>query len=794
MGFDGGYGQVEIGGKYVGVEFHQSRPLPSRISFYYPVANSIDFSTDYWKRYESLPLTVLLKSEGMTDTVGTHPYPYRYTPYRASFKNVQNDYGITFSYDTCEDLPVLVVKMGLRNLSRRPRNLSLETSLQTSLRTSHTYAWKTRASVYYLNQGSVGIARFNEMDSDSTTVFVANVGDLPGDNNPTSAQPVENPILQFFYEKTLDADEQIEIVQLIGTCREDEQDQVLDRAMRQWQDSVRRNEARILTYVYDRSYFSVEDPSLQHTMHWSKAILASNIHHIDDHYVPMPCPAEYNFFFTHDLLLTGLGAVYYDPAYLKRGFHFLASLARADSVLPHAYYWKDSQFVTEYCNPDNWNHLWFIIAASSYLKHSGDLQTLEVIFPMLKKSVRLMLTNRGDDDLMYARRPDWWDTGDAYGARAYITSLMYRALHDYVFISQQLEAGNESPLEYLRLAQRMKEQLADRLWDTDAGYLMNTIDGGAVDRHYYAGSLLAVYYDLVDDDKKATLLETVKDTLLDQHLGVRNAMPPDFHELISLYGFKGMESGLPYFYFNGAVWPHGNAWYALGLLSNDQPNEAYDVLKKYLTIDGVRHSPNGQPSFYECRMTDPRSDQYGEIDKPTFLWAGGWFLNVLYQLAGVRESPWNIYFSPKLPNGYEDTEYDVALLGKLCRATWRGEGNAFRRIEVDGLECHSAVISSPARNVILERGRPLAPYLAQANCGIRDVTHSESDKRFVVAFSGVPGQITDLVIVAPYELQRYELNGSVFEGGISGARTDGAYRYVFTTEISNENNELVLCF
>src|SRR5437870_13328446 len=53
--FDRHYGQVEVGGRYVGAEFHRSRPLPSRISFYYPVANSIDLSTDYLRRDESLP-------------------------------------------------------------------------------------------------------------------------------------------------------------------------------------------------------------------------------------------------------------------------------------------------------------------------------------------------------------------------------------------------------------------------------------------------------------------------------------------------------------------------------------------------------------------------------------------------------------------------------------------------------------------------------------------------------------------------------------------------------------------
>jgi len=69
--FEGKYGQVEVGGDFVGAEFHQSRPLPSRISFYYPVANSIDLSTDYWKRYESQPLTATLLTEKPKNSVWT---------------------------------------------------------------------------------------------------------------------------------------------------------------------------------------------------------------------------------------------------------------------------------------------------------------------------------------------------------------------------------------------------------------------------------------------------------------------------------------------------------------------------------------------------------------------------------------------------------------------------------------------------------------------------------------------------------------------------------------------------
>ena len=70
--FNGKYGQVEVGGNFVGAEFHHSRSLPSRISFYYPVANSIDLSTDYWKRDESQPFRIRLNFNGQIEEIESH--------------------------------------------------------------------------------------------------------------------------------------------------------------------------------------------------------------------------------------------------------------------------------------------------------------------------------------------------------------------------------------------------------------------------------------------------------------------------------------------------------------------------------------------------------------------------------------------------------------------------------------------------------------------------------------------------------------------------------------------------
>jgi len=65
---------------------------------------------------------------------------------------------------------------------------------------------------------------------------------------------------------------------------------------------------------------------------------------------------------------------------------------KEDSVLPHAYYWKDDGFKTEFCKTDNWNHLWFIITVSSYLKHSADKKTVALLYPIVQKSLEIHLT------------------------------------------------------------------------------------------------------------------------------------------------------------------------------------------------------------------------------------------------------------------------------------------------------------------------------------------------------------------------------------------------------------------
>ncbi|NIV11194.1 MAG: hypothetical protein GWN62_07845, partial [Aliifodinibius sp.] len=97
------------GGNFVGAEFHHSRPLPSRISFYYPVANSIDLSTDYWMRDESQPFLIRLNFDGQIKEIGTEPWTYRYTPFFAAFEKADSSYQMLITYHFSKDFPAMVV-------------------------------------------------------------------------------------------------------------------------------------------------------------------------------------------------------------------------------------------------------------------------------------------------------------------------------------------------------------------------------------------------------------------------------------------------------------------------------------------------------------------------------------------------------------------------------------------------------------------------------------------------------------------------------------------------------------
>lgn len=668
-----GDAKVEVGSPFIGMEFHHSSPVPQRISFYYPVANSFDLSTDYWKRDTTFVSSLGLRiNNGKIHEIGKEPFLLELTPYSASFTKKNKDYQFKVSYNFSRNQSAAVVTYELTNLTDQSNTYEFDTKYYLTLRTCHTYDFINKIRTEFTEDKSALFVDYDDKATNYAQIFIANAGEKPvGSELSNEASTIhidnriiEKPYIKYSFKQKLATNEKMIVVQIIGSTKKDEGKKVAGYMIKNYEKEIKDYSNYVLNKSVNEGRIKLNDPVMDHSILWAKAILAANSHYIDGSFEPMPCPAEYNFFFTHDVLLTDLAVVNFDLPRVREDLLFIMNHADKNKVIPHAYYWKDSTYKTEYADADNWNNYWFIILSAKYLMHSADKTFLNQLYPFINKSLETGLRTKGDDDLIWSNRPDWWDIGKRNGPRAYMTILAIKALHSYNYISAALNHNLDRLKNYEKLAGRMNDSLNKKLWANDVNYLMNFYSDGKRDEHYYMGSLLAAHYNLLNTQRTEEMVKTVEEKLLDKKIGVYTVWQMDFNKLIEFWNFSGNEAGDPYYYINGGVWSHANSWYALALSSLNRKAEAASFVKKTMTVKGIMSGPNGQPAMFEVRNANKNDLKvYGTVDKPQFLWAAGWYLYDLYNIFLVKENDWNLQFDPFLKSGQSSASFDYTFNG-----------------------------------------------------------------------------------------------------------------------------------
>jgi hypothetical protein len=798
-------GQIEVGSPYIGIEIHKSFPLLNRISFYYPVANSIDISEDYWKRENFRIMSVGLKTgNSKKQLLRQQVYKVSQTPYSVTFSGKEDQSQIRISYEFCFTQPAMVITYEITNSSQTEQDYEVYTRIGAVLRTSHTYNVIDKAYSEYQESGSIIRINYPFTETGNSQVFFMNAGHKPSGyttieepdqkyssldewwlNNDESLpgqiinkENLNKPAAAFIYNKKLSPGTSIKIIQIIGSSLIPEGKEKTNYLAEHYQKEVNEYENYILKAA-DKKVINTGKEDLDFTSRWSKAVLSANAHYIKGQIVPMPAQAEYNFYFTHDALLTDLAAVNFDLKRVKNDLEFIISLADTDKTIPHAFYWKDTTYKTEFAGTENWNHFWFTLLCARYLRHSGDIQFLHKLYPYLEQSIRTALKNKGDDDLMWSFRPDWWDIGNNYGPRAYMTILAVRALREFNYVSAVLQKNLSQIKSYNKLAELMNSKLSETLWDDSLNYLISYYEDGTKDRHIYMGSLLAAHFNLLDNDKNHKLVKTAEANLLDEKLGIYTLYPMDLHLLISYMKFAGNEAGDPYHYANGGIWPHGNAWYALALMKSRMNEEAYRFIKTTMSMKGIINSPNGQPALYEYRISD-KSDPsvYGKIDKPQFLWAGGWYLYTLYNLFGLRENEWNISFDPFIPEEMEAAELSVKIKGVDVTVDITGHGKDVSLIIYNGKEVPSVVIPDNIKDLVrveLNTGDVKTPYIKSANALLLSPVFIKESNTLEFDLESFEGNTIELQIISPAVKDNVFINGKSINSGITESKNDNIY-------------------
>ncbi|NUO81779.1 hypothetical protein HUU05_17045, partial [candidate division KSB1 bacterium] len=516
VAFEGGYGSIEVGGPYAGFESHHSRPLPSRISFFAPVANSMDLSTDYWRRDESQIFFLGLQiDDGPRKLIGWEPWHYLLSPAAVRFSKPIDQTHFLISYSFFQTSPGMMVRLVAINHDSVPRTHRLYTHWETTLRTCQSYKIKDRAHTSFDPATQAIFADFDDPETANATVLVGNGATPPRQWSANSATlwrggqlnwisgndtdswrelsingGVHRPAAAFLYEKNLAPGDSLVVVHFLASTTKSEAAALAEHLAGNYRAEAAAYEKHIATAVRGAPAFRTGKGELDHSVQWAKALLAANRHFLEDEIVPMPCPTQYNFYFTHDALMTDLAAANFDAHRVRTDLLYLANKVSADSIIPHAYYWREDGFKTEFAGKDNWNHFWFILVAASYLRHTGDLTLLQRLQPALEKSLTFTLSHRGEDGLLWGASPDWWDIGKAPGPRAYITALALRALDEFVFLGTKLKYSPEKLQDFATQSRALRVALAQKLWDERLGYLINFNNGATKDEHIYAGSLL----------------------------------------------------------------------------------------------------------------------------------------------------------------------------------------------------------------------------------------------------------------------------------------------------------------
>lgn len=806
-----GDAKIEVGSYFAGLEFHHSYPVPQRFSFYYPVANSIDLSTDYWKRDTTFAMNVGLKfGESETEWLNNQSLPFNLTPFSVDFKKEDDEKTVELSYAFTKDKPAVVISYTIINKTKETKEVEFYTKHALSFRTCHTFKLSDNINSEILENGGTVLVSHNDYETQNAAMFIVNGKEQPADVQVVGSKSsdkdflkekfarqkfVGNPSVNFIYKIKLAPGDKFIIVQIIGACKKEEGKTFAGYLKENYQNEVDGFENSIIKKIAKNSTFTTGNKMMDRSVLWSKAVLETNKHYIDGEIMPMPCPAEYNFYFTHDVLLTDLAAVNFDLDRVKNDLRFIKKLANEEKIIPHAYYWKDSSFVTEFADHDNWNNFWFIIVASEYLKHSGDKKFSEELYPYVEKSLTQALKTKGDDDLMWSYRPDWWDIGKKYGQRSYMTILAIKALRSFSYLSSVLDKNENKLLELEQLSNRMVKNLNEKLWMDKFGYLMNCSGADTLDEHYYSGSLLAAHYGLIDGKKISEMINTADKKIVDKKVGVYTVYPMDFVELGDFWHFVGNEVGDKYYYINGGIWPHSNTWYSLALMADGKKEKASEFIKNVMTIDGIINGPNGQPAMYEVRngnVNDPKV--YGTIDKPQFMWAAGWYLYSLYNLFGINNNEWNIEFNPFLLKDQQSCSFDLTMNGKLVKVGI-GKGES-QKTEIDGSKINSLVIPLETKSdgmVQLTIGKTGEPFVQTSNSVLKSCSFDKQTGEMEIRLEAFKGHGNTTVLFSTQKPKTVLLNGNELKNIIIDS-SGGEYKTTIEFKHENETDLLEVLF
>ncbi|MGC8863400.1 MAG: MGH1-like glycoside hydrolase domain-containing protein, partial [Armatimonadota bacterium] len=187
-----------------------------------------------------------------------------------------------------------------------------------------------------------------------------------------------------------------------------------------------------------------------------------------------------------------------DVGLARRCLLQMADLQLHDGMIPGVGPDPSSTYLPDYC-------AWYVVALADYFRHTGELSTLKVLYPRIRKLMAWFRANTDEGGMFIkADRPGWWifvDWDDSMEKKDRVTAmqaLYYWALSDAAEIARAV--GNKRDAEdYLARAAKLKQSVNTLLWSEDKrAYVDCLTDDGPSDRVHRQPNALALLSGLAE--------------------------------------------------------------------------------------------------------------------------------------------------------------------------------------------------------------------------------------------------------------------------------------------------------
>lgn len=152
------------------------------------------------------------------------------------------------------------------------------------------------------------------------------------------------------------------------------------------------------------------------------------------------------------------------------------------------------------------------ITVWEYYEHSGDVQFLQRIYPILCEHMRFLLSRRNASGFLYKQENDWvhvdWNSElNTDGELCFEQILLYLALTSFVNICRVVGADG---LGFAEIAENLKKEIYSVFWSEKRGaFLHARVDGVVGDSVTAYANIFAVLYNIVDDEKRRKIAQAL---------------------------------------------------------------------------------------------------------------------------------------------------------------------------------------------------------------------------------------------------------------------------------------------